>query len=125
MSSGRYEPQSATGRMLAARRHREKAYAERNEVIMALIRTNGWDAHLMPTQGMLQELDEKLVICAHSPRGPLAWLVTLEEAAKHFKDIPVTECHPYERTHEDRSMQLALLEREGQRKTPKVRKFKR
>ncbi len=113
----RYEPESATGRMKAARRHRERAYAERNELISVLTRL--YPAHVMPVGGSLSSVsDGRAVICIHSPAGQLAWLVSTEEADQTFASLPrLTEAHWDKSTRADRSERLAAL-RKGMKAKP-------
>lgn len=88
-----YEPESPTGRMKAARRHRAKAYAARNELLALLARS--MPAHIMPSKGALKTLSERMVLCIHPPDGkPIAWVITSEEAEDHFATIAhIAESH--------------------------------
>ena len=105
----RFEPESATARMLAARRHRSKAYGERNELIAVLARL--WPAHIMPVAGAMHTLDERKIICVHGPTGHLAWPITDDEARVQFKDVEQLEESHWDRaTHYDRTMRLALID---------------
>lgn len=104
-----HEPDSATGRMKAARRHRERAYAARNELISVLARL--WPSHVMPVAGHLSNLaDGRAVICIHSPAGQLAWIVSTEEADETFAALPrIEENHWDKSTSAVRSERLAMI----------------
>lgn len=112
-----HEPDSATGRMKAARRHRERAYAERNELIGVLTRL--WPSHVMPVAGPLSSLkDGRAVICIHSPAGQLAWILSTEEADETFAALPrLTDGHWDRSTRAQRSERLAML-RKGMKAKP-------
>jgi len=107
-----YEPDSATGRMKAARRHRERAYAERNELIGVLTRL--WPSHVMPVSANLSSLaDGRAVICIHSPAGQLAWILSVEEADETFPALPrITENHWDRSTRTERSARLSMLRKD-------------
>jgi hypothetical protein len=101
-------PTTATGRMEAARRHRSRAYAERNELIGVLARL--WDSHLMPVTGALGTLNKRSVVCIHSPAGLLCWVVTKEEAEEYFAPMThIDENHWDKSTRVERSKRLAEL----------------
>jgi hypothetical protein len=102
------EPTSATGRMEAARRHRARAYAERNELIAVLARL--YESHLMPAAGGLKTLTTRGVVCIHSPAGLLCWVVTAEEADEYFGRMKRVDVNHWDHsTRADRSARLAKL----------------
>ncbi len=102
------EPASVTGRMEAARRHRSRAYAERNELIGVLARL--WESHLMPASGGLGTLNKRSVVCIHSPAGLLCWVVSAEEAEDYFKPMKrIDDNHWDSSTRAVRSKRLAEL----------------
>lgn len=102
------EPTSATGRMEAARRHRARAYAERNELIGVLARL--YESHLMPAAGGLKTLTTRGVVCIHSPAGLLCWIVTAEEADEYFGRMKRVDVNHWDHsTRADRSARLAKL----------------
>lgn len=101
------EPTSATGRMEAARRHRSRAYAERNELIAVLARL--YPSHLMPAGGALGTLNTRWVVCIHTP-ALLCWVITHEEAEDYFSSMTrITENHWDKSTRVDRSERLSQL----------------
>lgn len=95
--------------MKAARRHRERAYADRNELIAVLTRL--WPSHVMPVTGPLSSLkDGRAVLCIHSPAGQLAWIISTEEADETFAALPrLAENHWDKATRAQRSERLAML----------------
>jgi hypothetical protein len=98
---------SATGRMEAARRHRTRAYAERNELIAVLARL--YDGHLMPAGGRLESLDRRWVVCIHTPEK-LCWVITQEERNQYFKLLDkIDDNHWDHSTRADRSARLEKL----------------
>lgn len=74
----RREPSSATAQREAARRHRARAYEERNELLRLLTRL--WPSHLMPVSANLAALDGRRTLCIHSPAGQLAYVLSAPEA---------------------------------------------
>ena len=66
---------SATARMEAARRNRQKVLNERQMLISLLSRL--WPSHLSEAQR--PNAIAQSVVCIHSPAGQLAWLVSDEE----------------------------------------------
>jgi hypothetical protein len=118
----RTEPESATGRMKAARRHRARAYAERNELIGVLARM--YPSHLMPVAANLKDLSERSVVCIHSPAGLLCWIITKEEAEDYFVATKrIDENHWDRSTRADRSARLAKLTAAA-KPAPKTKKKK-
>jgi hypothetical protein len=94
--------------MDAARRHRSRAYAERNELIAVLARL--WDSHLMPVTGALGTLNKRAVVCIHSPAGLLCWVVTKEEAEEYFGPMTHIDTNHWDKsTRVERSKRLAEL----------------
>jgi hypothetical protein len=94
--------------MEAARRHRSKAYAERNELIAVLARL--WESHLMPVSGTLGTLTKRSVVCIHSPAGLLCWVITEEEADEYFKPMKRIAANHWDKsTRGQRSKRLAEL----------------
>lgn len=95
-------PDSAYGQKIAAQRHRDKAYDQRDEVISAL--SKQFESHLMPTS--VERVNWKWTVCIHLPTGQVAWNVSDESIAKYFSHL--------QRTHEnhwDRHRQAQRTER--------------
>jgi hypothetical protein len=69
----------------AARRHRKQFAYARNEVIAVLTRI--WESHLMPPAGLLKTLDERMVVCIHSPAGHLWWAIESDEVDPLFSHL--------------------------------------
>lgn len=72
-----FQPDSASAQRDAARRHTHRAYGDRNELLAILARV--FPSHLMPVQGNLAPLDERTVLCIHTPKGQLAWVLDRSE----------------------------------------------
>ena len=73
------KPETATNRMLAARRNREAAYSERNLLLAILTRI--YPTHLMrfrPTEEAGANAWE-WVICMHTPEGQCGWHLPSDE----------------------------------------------
>lgn len=105
----RYEPETVTGRMNAARRHRKRAFGERNEVIGVLARL--WPSHVMPVTSHLTPLSAgRVALCIHSPAGLLCWIITEEEAVDEFPTLDrIGENHWDRSTRKIRSERLAQI----------------
>jgi hypothetical protein len=102
------EPESLTGKMKAARRHRSRAYAERNELIAWMARM--YESHLMPASGGLKTLSTRAVVCIHSPAGLLCWVVTQEEVDDYFKPMKWIDSNHWDKsTRGERSRRLAEI----------------
>lgn len=90
-------PSSKTAERDAARHHREKAYAARNELIALLARI--WPSHVTPvskgTLSTLNKLDpehQRRTICIHPPTGEvICWMVSLKEVEEHFAFVPTAD----------------------------------
>lgn len=104
-----YAPTSTTGRMEAARRHRAKAYGERNELIGVLTRL--FPAHVGPVAGNLHKLTERSVVCVHLPTNDVAcWVVTQEEVDEYFDHVPRIDVNHWDRaTRDERSVRLRKI----------------
>jgi hypothetical protein len=120
---GRFEPDSATGRMNAARNHRARAYAERNKLIEILAAR--YESHLMPPSGGLASTVERRgVVCVHLPVvGQVHWLVSAEEVKAHFGHMKrIADNHWDHSTRaerDDRLTQFAALLRAEHEAGPK------
>jgi hypothetical protein len=91
LTTGRPEPVVTTLKLEAARRHRAKAFAQRNGLVAAFARL--WGGHVMPVGDKLDRLDRNRVICIHAPVGQLCYVVTTAEVDAHFADLPKAD--PY------------------------------
>jgi hypothetical protein len=110
----RQQPSSASGQRDAARRHTHRAYDERNELLAVFARM--WDAHLMPVAGALEKLDERRVLCIHSPAGQVAYVLSAEEAEDFAYLETLDESHWDRCTRLGRSERLASLGVTGAKK---------
>ena len=99
---------SASAQREAARRHTHSAYRERNELLAMLARL--WNGHLMAVSGHLETLDERRVVCIHSPGGALAYVITRDEA-EHFSDLPLLKVSHWD--HCTRLQRSARLQKIG------------
>jgi hypothetical protein len=93
----------------AARRHRKQFAYARNEVIAVLTRI--WESHLMPPAGLLKTLDERLIVCIHSPAGHLWWAIESDEVDPLFSHLkpPLEKSHWDKSTRAEQSGRLELL----------------
>lgn len=108
------QDESATARMRAARRHRARAYAERNELIGVLARL--YPSCRMPVQGALSTVNDgapearRQVVCIETPVGKLYWVVSEDEVDGYFKPIKWKQKNDWDgSTRADRSACLAKL----------------
>jgi len=121
---GRPEPVAATAKMVAARNHRAKFAAERNELIAVLARF--FPSSLMPVAGTLDSLTGRRVVCiAHPVVGSLYWIVSQEEVTAHFAGLPeATNDWDRSNTHKQRSDRLAAIVPVTPTPTPKPARAK-
>ncbi len=78
---------SATARMAAARRNRQRIIDERN--LLLSIVAHLWPAHLTPPSTQQSASSSwQWVLCIHSPQGQLCWHITNEEADGLFAYLP-------------------------------------
>jgi hypothetical protein len=90
LATGRPAPVVMTQKFEAAKRHRAKAYAQRNELVAMMARL--WGGHVMPVGNSLERLSTNRVICIHdSPVGQLCYVVTEDEVKNHFADLTDTD----------------------------------
>lgn len=97
---------TATKRMEAARRNRERLIFERNVLVAILTRL--WPSHRV-VHAYKQTAPWRDFVCIHSPAGQLVWHITDDEAATVFAHLKVEPNDWDGHTHNEKILRLCNL----------------
>jgi hypothetical protein len=104
------DPRKAALKMARLQRQAEKAYGERDELLIYL--STLYDSHLMPITQRQKGQDWDWALCVHAPQGLLIWKLDNATAARFDHLERITADH-YTEKHRIEERSKRLTNREG------------